>query len=684
MRAMLNSENIETTLARLPDFTAIKPADIVAQFKRLLAEQRSKIRGLARHPEQCTFESLVPALEALADELHRFYSPISHLHNVADTAELREPYKECVALIAEFASELDQDAALFACYTHIAAQDDFPLRDEVERRVVNNALRDFRLGGIALATDQQAEVKQLRSELAKLTTAFEENLLDATQAFRLHITDLERLAGLPASVITMARENAHSDGQTGWTLTLDLPCYVPAMMHLQDRERRQALYRAYATRASDQAPADAAGDNSQVMNDIVGRRQTLAKALGFGNFAELSLATKMAPSTSAVVDFLHQLADRAKPSAARELDELKAWARTHLALEDIEAWDLAYCSERYREQRFEFSQEDLRPYFAAGRVVDGLFDVVAKLFNVHIKKLTQPISSWHEDVEFFALSDGAGDTIGYFFLDIYARAGKRSGAWMDECLVRWRSDAGTQLPVAYLNCNFTPPQNDEPALLTHNEVITLFHEFGHGLHHMLTRIDYRSVAGINGVPWDAVELPSQILENWCWQREALDLIAAHYEDGSPLPAQLYERLQAAKHYQAALQTLRQVEFALFDFRLHMEYRPGFNIQQLLDNVRERVAVATPPAWNRFQHSFAHIFAGGYAAGYYSYKWAEVLAADAFARFEDEGLFNSATGSAFRQAVLEQGGAEDAMTLFKRFRGREPEVEPLLRQAGLIA
>lgn len=684
MLPMQDSADVNATLARLPRFLEIDPTKLVEQLKSLLETQGEQIRGLSSNCDEARFETVVEPMEAMADELHRFFSPISHLHNVADSEALREPYKACVGLISEFSSDLDQNEQLYRCYERIAAAKDFAEFPAARRKLVENALRDFRLGGVALMPTLQAEVKRLRAELAQLGTRFEENLLDAGEAFKLNVADDKRLAGLPASTLTLARQNAERDNSSGWTLTLDLPCYVPAMMQLHDRELRHSLYRAYVTRASDQGPHAGQFDNSEVMAAIVGHRQELAHALGFANFAELSLATKMAPSTAAVIDFLHELAERAGPAAHRELDELARWAETELGVAPIEAWDLAYCSERYREQRFNFSQEDLRPYFPVPGVLSGLFKVANALFDIHVQAFAEHVETWHEDVGVFSLTDSAGATCGFFFLDLYARQGKRSGAWMDECLVRWRHQTGLQLPVAYLTCNFTPPLKPQPTLLTHDEVITLFHEFGHGLHHLLTQVENRSVAGINGVPWDAVELPSQILENWCWERDALDLIGAHHVDGSPIPEDLYQRVRAAKRYQGALQTLRQVELALFDFRLHMDYTTGFNIQGLLNEVREQVAVLKPPTWNRFQHSFGHIFAGGYAAGYYSYKWAEVLAADAFARFEEDGIFNRQTGLDFRHAILEMGGAEDAMTLFKRFRGREPKVEPLLRQAGLIA
>ncbi len=680
---MHNTPDAIATLARLPDFKAIDPTTLVADLETLLGAHRARLATITADPANASWQSVVEPMDAMADELKRTFSPVSHLHHVADSEALREPYNACIALLSEYGSELAQNAELCRCYQHIHDSAEFHNFEPARRKVIENALRDFRLGGVQLPPAEQAVVKRLNIELARLGTQFEENLLDATQAFKLRLDNDQRLAGLPDAIRALTRQNAEREHYDGYILTLDLPCYLPAMQRLEDRDLRRTLYEAYVTRASELGPHGGQYDNSVILCDILARRQELARALGFASYADLSLANKMAPDPAAVTDFLLELAARARPAAERELAELGAFARDELGLETIEAWDVAFCSERYREHCFRFSQEDLRPYFPATRVLDGMFQVASTLFDIRFEAIENGIDRWDEAVRFYAICDSDDQPIGFFFLDLYARAGKRSGAWMDECLVRWRHDDTTQLPVAYLVCNFTPPVADQPTLLTHDDVITVFHEFGHGLHHMLTRIEQPAVAGINGVAWDAVELPSQILENWAWEKEALDLISGHYQDGHTIPDDLYERVRSAKRFQAAMQTLRQVELALFDFRAHMEYTPGFDIQALLDEVRATVAVLTPPEWNRFQHSFSHIFAGGYAAGYYSYKWAEVLAADAYARFEDEGIFNRETGLEFRHAILEMGGAEDAMALFKRFRGREPSVEPLLRQAGLI-
>ena len=619
----------------------------------------------------------------MADELHRFFGPVSHLHNVADNEALRAVYSECVSRVSAFGAELEQNAALCAAYQRLRAHPAFAEVDNARRKLIDNALRDFRLGGVDLPDATKARLTTLKVELAQLATRFEDNVLDATQSFVVDVSDQARLAGLPASTLAMARQKAAEAGQAGWRLTLDLPCYVPAMGNLADRDLRRQLYTAYTTRASECGPQKHSHDNTEVMADLLARRQELAHLLGFENFAALSLATKMAPSPAAVVAFLEDLGRQARPAAQREFDELKAFSRAELGMNALEAWDVGYCSEQLRRHRYQLNQEELRPYLPLPRVRAGLFDITARLFGLRFERVSE-IETWHSEVEFHAVCDAAGETRGYFYLDLYARAGKRSGAWMDDCLSRWQREQDTQLPVAYLNCNFTPPQGDSPSLLTHDEVTTLFHEFGHGLHHLLTTVGRPAVAGINGVPWDAVELPSQFLENWCWEREALDLLSGHFESGEPLPQLLFDRLHATRHFQAAMQMVRQLEFALFDFRLHRDYTPGCDIQAVLDTVRAQVSVLTPPAWNRFQHSFSHIFAGGYAAGYYSYKWAEVLSADAFERFTEEGIFNAATGLAFRDCILANGGAEDALVLFRRFRGRDPQVAALLRQAGLIA
>ena len=679
MRGM--NANASYTLTRLPHFAGIEVSTLIARLEALLGQQRARIATLTI-AQASDWEAIVPPMEQMADELHRLFGPLSHLHNVADNEELRAVYTECLRRVSSFGAELEQNTGLCAAYQRLRGQRAFASLDNARRKLVTNALRDFRLGGVDLPDTSKARVTTLRVELAQLAARFEENVLDATQGFQLDVSDEDRLAGLPASTLAMTRQRATEQGKDGWTLTLDLPCYVPAMSNLADRELRRQLYEAYTTRASEGGPAGGRHDNTAVMHELLAHRQELARLLGFQNFAELSLATKMAPSPDAVVAFLEDLGRQARPAAQKELNELADFAKAELGLNALEAWDVGYCAEQLRRYRYQLNQEELRPYFPLPRVQVGLFDITARLFSLRFEPVSS-VETWHTDVEFHAVCDATGEVCGYFYFDLYARAGKRSGAWMDDCLTRWQNGRDTQLPVAYLNCNFTPPLDGKPSLLTHDEVTTLFHEFGHGLHHLLTTVERPAVAGINGVAWDAVELPSQFLENWCWERQALDLMSGHVESGEPLPQLLFERLTATRHFQAAMQMVRQLEFALFDFRLHRDYTAGCDIQALLDGVRAQIAVLKPPLWNRFQHSFSHIFAGGYAAGYYSYKWAEVLSADAFERFTEEGIFNAAAGHAFRDSILANGGSEDALVLFRRFRGRDPQVAALLRQAGLI-
>ncbi|KRT56689.1 M3 family metallopeptidase, partial [endosymbiont of Ridgeia piscesae] len=514
---------------------------------------------------------------------------------------------------------------------------------------------------------------------------YEENLLDATNAWSKRIDDPEALAGLPESALALAKQTAEQRGTSGWLLTLEFPSYLPVMSYADDRELRREVYEAFATRASDQGPHDKAFDNSELMEQILALRHEQAQLLGFANYAERSLARKMARSTDAVMAFLHDLAERSRPQAQRELEELRLFAREEHGILELQAWDIGYYSEKLRQHRHNISQEELKPYFPETKVVPGMFAVVEQLYGIQIKAI-EGVDSWHPDVRFFEIRDADGQLRGQFYLDLYARPKKRGGAWMDDCASRFFTDQLDQTPVAYLTCNFSPPVGEQPALFTHDEVETLFHEFGHGLHHLLTRIDYPAVAGINGVAWDAVELPSQFMENFCWEREALNLISGHWETGEPIPDDLYQRMKAAKNFQSAMQMVRQLEFSIFDFRIHREYEPahGGRIYEILDEVRQQVSVVIPPTWNRFAHGFSHIFAGGYAAGYYSYKWAEVLSADAFSLFEERGTFDAETGRAFLQEILEQGGSKQAMELFTAFRGREPQIDALLRHSGITA
>ena len=670
------------TPASLPQFSAIKPEHVVPAIDELLSRNRARVAELVEQP-MTDWQSLVGEIEQLNDELAQAWSPVSHLNAVQNTDEMREAYNACLPKLSEYFTELGQNEKLYQAFEAFAATDAFTALTTAQKKVITNSLRDFRLSGIGLEGEQQKRYAQLQLELSELTTKFSENVLDATQGWVKQVTDEAELAGLPGHVLVAAKAAAEEREMEGWVLTLDFPVYYGVMLHADNRALREEFYTAYATRASDQGPKAGEWDNSELMQKILTARLELAKLLGFENYAEYSLATKMAQSTDQVVQFLEDLAERSKPQAAKEVAELRAFAAEESGLERLEAWDMTYYAEKLKQKRFNISQQELRPYFPLPRVLEGLFGVTERLFNVSVREL-QDFDTYHKDVRLFELSRD-GEVVAHCYLDPFARSAKRGGAWMDDCRVRRRIDTSLQLPVAYLVCNFTPPIKGEPALLTHDEVTTLFHEFGHGLHHMLTQMEHADISGINGVAWDAVELPSQFMENWCWEPEALALISGHYETGEPLPAQMLERLLEAKHFQSGMMMVRQLEFSLFDFVLHRDYQPGdTSVQAVLDQVRAQVAVVTPPAFNRFQHSFSHIFAGGYAAGYYSYKWAEVLSADAFSRFEEEGIFNADTGQSFRTEILEKGGSKEPMELFVAFRGREPEVDALLRHSGIAA
>lgn len=665
----------------LPPFSKIKPEHIVPAIDQVLAENRTQIAHLIDTAAPYTWDNFIQPLNELNDRLSLTWSPIEHLHNVADSDELREAYNTCLPKLSAYHSDIGQNKGLYDGYQVIADSSDYAELEIAQQKTIQNELRDFRLAGVDLPPEKQARYKEIQEQLSKLTTQFHENVLDASQAFQKHLTDESQLAGLPEAVRTLAKQNAEHEQIDGWLLTLDFSCYQPVLSYADNRELRHEMYVAYMTRASDQGPNAGQSDNSAIMDDILALRHELATLLGFANYAEYSLSTKMAETPQQVLDFLTDLVHRAKPVAAKELEELTAFAKQHYGMDTLEVWDIPYYSEKLRHHRYDISQEMLRPYFPLPKVTNGLFSVVQRLYGLSIQP-HNGVDTWHQDVQFFDIYDNSGELRGQFYLDCFARKGKRSGAWMGEAQVRHRTSNGLQIPVAHLVCNFMPPVGDKPSLLTHQDVTTLFHEFGHGLHHMLSKVDYAPVSGINGVAWDAVELPSQIMENWCWEREALDLFAAHYETGERLPNELFQKMSAAKNFQSGLFTVRQLEVGLFDFRLHTEYTPNINIQALLDEVRQQVAVLFTPEFVRFQNSFLHIFAGGYAAGYYSYKWAKVLSADAFSKFEENGIFDSTTGQQFLQTILEKGGSQEPMELFVQFRGREPNIEALLRHTGM--
>lgn len=664
----------------LPPFSRIGAQHVLPAIQTLLARGRGLVAEVLDAAEEPTWESVVQPIGEMEDRINRAWSPIGHLNAVADNPRLRESYQAGLALLSEYATEIGQNEGLYHSYRRIAATKGL---DGSQQKVLENAMREFRLAGVDLGPADKARFMAISKRLAELQSKFSENVLDATQGWKKHVTDRRRLGGLPESVLALAGAGAEREGVDGWMLTLEFPSYHPVMIHADDESLRRELYEAYTTRASEQGPNAHTWDNGAIIEEIMALRYERAQLLGFANFAELSLARKMAPGTAQVMDFLLDLARRARPVAENELRELRAFAEQEFGRKVLQAWDIPYYSEKLRQAKHDISQEELRPYFPVPAVLNGMFQVVHQLYGLHIEPVAG-IDTWHPDVMFFQIRDADGELRGQFYLDIYARAHKRGGAWMDECRVRTRTSRGLQTPVAYLTCNFTPPVGGQPSQLTHDEVTTLFHEFGHGLHHMLTRVDYPSISGINGVAWDAVELPSQFLENWCWEEQALAVISGHVDSGQPLPGELFARLKSARNFQSGMQMLRQIEFSLFDFRLHLDYDPerGANVNALLDEVRAEVAVLIPPSFNRFAHAFSHVFGGGYAAGYYSYKWAEVLSSDAFSKFEENGIFDRTTGLEFLHCILEKGGSCDSMNLFVDFRGREPNIDALLRHSGI--
>ncbi|MGB1761751.1 oligopeptidase A [Alloalcanivorax xenomutans] len=664
----------------LPPFSEIRPEHVKPAVEQLIADGRQRIETVLKAGD-VGYQALVAALDEEDDRLGKAFGPVAHLNAVAQNEALREAYNACLPLLSEYGTEVGQNSALFAAYQALHDSAEFAALNEAQRKDIDNTLRDFRLSGVALGEEDKRRYMENAKRLSELTTQYENQLLDATQNWKKHVTDEQELEGLPETALAGTADRARAEGLDGWLLTLDFPVYLAVMSHARNRALREEMYRAFTTRASDQGPDAGRFDNGPIMDEILALRDAQAKLLGFGSYAEKSLATKMARSVDEVMHFLHDLAFKAKPQAEKELRELQDFAAEQGAT-DLQPWDIGFWSERLREARYDLSDEALRPWFPAEKVIDGMFAVVGKLFGIRFRQ-RHDVDTWHTDVRFFELVDDDGSVRAAFYLDMYARTGKRGGAWMDDARIRRRRlDGSLQTPVAYLTCNFAPPAGGKPGLLTHDEVVTLFHEFGHGLHHMLTEQEVSGISGINGVAWDAVELPSQFLENWCWTEEGLAMISGHYETGEPLPKAMLDKMLAAKNFQSAMGMMRQLEFSLFDMRLHAEYTPELSIQKVLDEVRDEVAVIKPPAFNRFQNGFSHIFAGGYAAGYYSYKWAEVLSSDAYSRFEEEGTFNEDTGRAFRDNILALGGSREPMELFKAFRGREPSVEPLLRHSGI--
>ncbi|TKB46582.1 oligopeptidase A [Thalassotalea mangrovi] len=670
----------------LPAFSEIKPEHIQPAVEKAISDSKHAIEAVVATGGPYTWQSLIADIEAVDDVLEKIWSAVSHLNSVASTDAIREAHDACLPMLSEYGTWVGQHQGLYQAYDAFSKSTEFNGLNDAQKKVVDNALRDFKLSGIALPEEQQKRYGEIQTRLSELSSQFSNHLLDATQAFTVHVTDESELTGLPENAKAGAAELAQAQDKSGWIFTLDIPSYLPVMMYADNEALRETLYRAYVTRASDLGPNAGEFDNSAIMAETLKLRHEVAQLLGFDNYAQKSLATKMAQSNDQVIQFLEDLATRSKLQGQYDLKQLQDFAKQEHGKEQLKPWDLAYYSEKLKQKKYAISDEDLRPYFPEDKVVSGLFEVVHRLYGLTISERTD-VDVWHKDVSFYDVFDKDGDLRGGFYLDLYARDKKRGGAWMADCVGRRElGDGQVQLPVAFLTCNFTKPVGGKPALFSHDEVVTLFHEFGHGLHHMLTQINAAGVAGINGVPWDAVELPSQFLENWCWEPEALAFLSSHHLTGDPLPQEMLDKMLAARNFQSAMQMLRQLEFSLFDFKIHAEYdaSKGDEIQSILNQVREQYAVVKAPEFNRFQHSFGHIFAGGYAAGYYSYKWAEVLSSDAYSRFEEDGVFNRETGLEFLTCILEKGGSAEPMELFKAFRGREPQVDALLRHSGIGA
>lgn len=678
---MLLENNPLLHFSGLPKFNALKAEHVSPAVDYLLAEARNSIEALATSSGLVTWDNFASKLEDVEERLSRAWSQVGHVNAVVNSPELREAYNSNLSKLTDFYADLSQDERLYAKYRALRDSKQFDTLSESQKKIVENELRDFRLGGAELPPVQKVRFKEIQEELSKLSSKFEENVLDNTNDYALYVQDAETLRGIPQDVLQAAADAAKAEGKTGWKFTLHFPSYLPVLQYAENRELRETLYRAYATRASEFGKPE--WDNTEIIAQILKLRHEAAQLLGFDNYAELSVVTKMADSAAQVKDFLQDLAVKAKPFALRDKIELEEYA-AKLGIVDMQAWDVSYVSEKLREDKYAFSDLEVKQYFPEHKVLAGLFKVVETIFGIQVNKSSAPV--WHPDVSFYDITDQKGELIGQFYLDLYARNNKRGGAWMDEAITRRKSAGGLTKPVAYLTCNFSAPVGDKPALFTHDEVLTMFHEFGHGLHHMLTEVDDYGVSGIKGVEWDAVELPSQFMENFCWEWEVLRNMTAHVDSGEQLPRALFDKMVAAKNFQAGMQTVRQIEFALFDIRLHSEFDPHGVISALdmIEQVRDEVAVVRPPKWNRFPHNFTHVFSGGYAAGYYSYKWAEVLSADAYSMFEEDGVLSREAGQRYWQEILAKGGSRSAMESFSAFRGREPSIDALLRHNGMTA
>src|SRR3990167_453448 len=673
-----------TMLKELPTFSAIQPERIEPTIKQILQHNRQKLAKLLVQ-ENFTWNNLLQPLEDMEDELSKTWSPISHLYSVMESETLRAAYHATLPLITEYHTALLQDEHLFMAIESIAKGLDCNTLHDAQRKIIENEIRDFKLIGIHLVPEKKKLMAELQKQLSLASTKFSDNILDATNGWIFAVPKEKGqaiLKGLPEPMLQAAEENAKARGLTGWVITLEYPSYSTAMKFVDNPDTRRQLYEAYVTRASDLGPNAGRWDNSPLMEEILKIRHNIAQLVGFHNYAEYSLATKMAKTPQEVLTFLQNLLEKSKPFAAAEITELAKFAKSHDGCKKLQAWDSAYYSEKLQQSKFHFTQEELRPYFPLKRVLSGLFTIVNHLYGLEIRE-EKDVNTWHPQVQFFSIYDEQGKLRGGLYMDLYARPHKRDGAWMDDCRTRRVINGHIQYPVAFLTCNFMRPLADKPALLTHDDVLTLFHEFGHCLHHLLTQVDYASVSGIHGVLWDAVEFPSQFMEQWCWEKETLPLISGNYQTGNPLPETLFKNLLAAKHFQAGIQMLRQLEFALFDFRLHLQdITHAGQILTTLEEVRKQTALIETPTFYRFPHSFSHIFSGGYAAGYYSYKWAEILSCDAFGQFEENGILDKATGRAFLNTILEIGGVPDPLAAFTAFRGRKPQIDALLKHCGL--
>ena len=671
----------------LPHFDAFKPALVTPATKQLLAENRALIARLAADSTTPGWDNFVVPLADAHERLNRAWGQVGHMNSVMNSPELREAYNSNLPKLTQYYTELGQNPALYAKYRALNDSPAFAALTAAQRAVIEHEVRDFKLGGAELPADKKRRYTEIRDRLSALTSRFSDNLLDATDGFGHFVSDETELKGIPDDVLEAARNAAEKDGKPGWKFTLHAPSYLPVMQYAEHRPLRELMYRASATRAAEFGKPE--WDNTPLITEIVNLRREMAQLLGFASFGAYSLEAKMAESPAQVIKFLEDLAVKAKPFALRDLEELNAFARDELKLPPLAAWDIPFASEKLRAARFAFSDQEVKQYFPETRVLPGMFKVIETLYGLSIREEQAPV--WHADVRFFGIYDDKNKLVGQFYLDLYARQAKRGGAWMDEVMARRRTTQGIQTPVAYLNCNFSPPVGESggkkrPALFTHDEVITLFHEFGHGLHHLLTQVEELGVSGINGVEWDAVELPSQFMENYCWEWRVLEPMTAHVDTQAPLPRALFDKMLAAKNFQSGMQTVRQIEFSLFDMQLHHSYAvvDDKTVKAALDAVRREVAVLIPPAFNRFANSFSHIFSGGYAAGYYSYKWAEVLSADAYSLFEERGVLNPEIGARFRDEVLAMGGSRPALESFVAFRGREPNIDALLRHNGMVA